>query len=54
MSDQFVTEEDRHPSQETNVHALIQNQTRDPNNQAAADLHLRPHGYPDQLQTSIM
>jgi hypothetical protein len=32
-------------TQETNVHALRGIRTRDPSNQAAADLRLRPRGY---------
>jgi len=36
-------------TQETNTHA-IRNQTRDPGNQTAADLRLRPHGHRHQPQ----
>jgi hypothetical protein len=32
-------------TQETNIHTLSGIQTRDPSNQAAADLRLRPRGY---------
>jgi hypothetical protein len=32
-------------TQETNIHALSGIRTRDPNNQAAADLRLRPRGH---------
>jgi hypothetical protein len=32
-------------TQETNIHALSGIRTRDPSNQAAADLRLRPRGY---------
>jgi hypothetical protein len=32
-------------TQETNIHALTGIRTRDPSNQAAADLRLRPRGY---------
>jgi hypothetical protein len=53
-NDQFVAEGARHPTQETSVHDLIENQTRDPSNQTAAYLHLRPHGHLDQLQTRVM
>jgi len=31
-------------TQETNIHALSGIQNRDPSNQAAAELRLRPHG----------
>jgi len=32
--------------QEKKIHALSENRTRDPSNQAASDLHLRPHCKP--------
>ena len=36
---------------ETNIHALSGFRTRDPSNQAAADLRLRPHGHWDRRYT---
>jgi hypothetical protein len=36
-------------TQETNIHAFSGIRTRDPSNQAAADLRLRPRGYRGRL-----
>jgi hypothetical protein len=36
-------------TQETNIHALSWIRTRDPSNQAAANLRLRPRGYRGRL-----
>jgi hypothetical protein len=36
-------------TQETNIHAISGIRTRDPSNQAAADLRLRPRGYRGRL-----
>jgi hypothetical protein len=50
-SDQTVTEtstcagQHNIETQETNIHALSGIRTRDPSNQAAVDLRLRPRGY---------
>jgi hypothetical protein len=55
MSDQLVTEASTYAgqyniqTQETNIHALSGIRTRDPSNQDAADLRLRPRGHCDQL-----
>jgi hypothetical protein len=51
MSDQPVSEtstctgQHNIETQKTNIHALSGILTRDPSNQAAADLRLRPRGY---------
>jgi hypothetical protein len=41
-------------TQETNIHALSGIRTRDPSNQAAADLRLRPRGYRGRLFGTIL
>jgi hypothetical protein len=38
----------QHKTQQTNIYALSGIQTRDPRNQAAADLRLKPHNHRDQ------
>ena len=38
-------------TQETNIHALSEIRTRDPSNQATADMFLRRHGHRDRLNT---
>jgi hypothetical protein len=54
-SDQLVaeastyTEQHNIETQETNTHALSGIRTRDPRNQAAADLRLRQRGHRDRL-----
>jgi hypothetical protein len=40
-------------TQETNIHALSGIRTRDPSNQAAADLCLRPSAYQSRIQLLI-
>ena len=35
-------------TQEKNIHALREIQTRDPSNRAASDLRLKPHGHRDE------
>jgi hypothetical protein len=48
MSDQPVAEAVTYTTQqiqETNIHALSSIWTRDPSNQAAVDLHFRPHDH---------
>jgi hypothetical protein len=55
MSDQSVAEASTYTgqhnieTQETNIHSLSDIRTRDPSNQAAADLRLRPRGHWDRL-----
>jgi hypothetical protein len=39
--------------QQTDIHALSGIRTRDPSNQAAADLRLRPRGYRDRQSRTI-
>ena len=39
---------------ETNIHSLGGIRTRNSNNRAAADLHLRPHGHRDRLSTILI
>jgi hypothetical protein len=54
MSDQPVAEastytgQDNIQTQETNIHALSRIRIRDPSNQEAADLRLRPRGQWDR------
>ena len=40
-------------TQETNIHALSGIRTRDPSNQTASDLGLRPHSHRDRLKTWV-
>ena len=44
VSDQLDAEAATYTTHETNIHALNRIRTRDPSNQAAADLRLRKHG----------
>jgi hypothetical protein len=59
-SDQPVSEastytgQDNIRTQETNIHALKGIRTRDPNNQAAADMRLRPLGHWDHLNITCI
>jgi hypothetical protein len=39
-------------TQQTNIHAFSRIRPRDPNNQAATDIHLRPHGGRDQYSSA--